>query len=744
MPRLTSLPIAAARWSARHPKRTIAAWFAFVALATALAFVIPVKETTDADYRIGESGRAHAMLADAGIDAPPMEHLLITAGQGRLDAAAATAAADEIAQRMSAVAGVQQVAPPVWSGDRTSALVSVVVDKAADPAALLSVTHAVAEAHRDLHIAQSGDLTVDAGIQGRVADDLHAAEFLSIPATLLLMLLAFGAVIAAGVPVLLAIGSVAATLGLSAPLSYLIHAEPTVGSLIVLVGMAVGVDYSLFYLKREREERAKGVATPDAVAIAARTSGHAILVSGAAVMAAMSGLYVVGAATFSSLATGAIVVVAVAVLGSITVLPALLVQLGRWVDRPRLPLLWRLNARIGQGGISRRLIAPVLRHPVVSLVMALALTIPMAVSAAGISLHSANLSTLPPDIPAVATAHRIAEKFPSEGTNALVVVRAKAGQQQVVEARLRELSTRAAATPSFADLGIDPIKVSSDRSVTSVELAIPFSEQDSRTAEAIHLARTTLAPEALDGLGVDYAVGGWAAASLDFADRQSERLPWVIGFVLLLTLVMMVAAFRSVALALISAGLNLLSVGVAFGVLRWIFQDGHFSEQLDFTSPGFLIDWIPIFVMAILVGLSMDYHVFVLSRVREYAASGLPAREAVRQGISDTAGVVTSAAAVMVAVFSIFATLSMLEMKMMGVGLGVAILLDATVIRLVILPATLVLLGERTWRRARHGVDSAVAAQPGACAHPSAPAYATDREAMCAAYASTAAGSATP
>ena len=203
MPRLTSLPIAAARWSARHPKRTIAAWFAFVALATALAFVIPVKETTDADYRIGESGRAHAMLADAGIDAPPMEHLLITAGQGRLDAAAATAAADEIAQRMSAVAGVQQVAPPVWSGDRTSALVSVVVDKAADPAALLSVTHAVAEAHRDLHIAQSGDLTVDAGIQGRVADDLHAAEFLSIPATLLLMLLAFGAVIAAGVPVLL-------------------------------------------------------------------------------------------------------------------------------------------------------------------------------------------------------------------------------------------------------------------------------------------------------------------------------------------------------------------------------------------------------------------------------------------------------------------------------------------------------------------------------------------------------------
>ena len=184
------------------------------------------------------------------------------------------------------------------------------------------------------------------------------------PVTLGLMLLAFGALIAAGIPVLLAATSVAATIGISAPLSHLVHAEPTVASMIVLIGMAVGVDYTLFYLKREREERARGRTTLDAVEIAAATSGHAILVSGGAVVASLAGLYVVGSATFNSLATGAIVVVAVAVLGSITVLPALLVKLGRWVDRPRVPLLWRLNARIGQGGLSRRILAPVVRRPV--------------------------------------------------------------------------------------------------------------------------------------------------------------------------------------------------------------------------------------------------------------------------------------------------------------------------------------------------------------------------------------------
>jgi RND superfamily putative drug exporter len=216
---------------------------------------------------------------------------------------------------------------------------------------------------------------------------------------------------------------------------------------------------------------------------------------------------------------------------------------------------------------------------------------------------------------------------------------------------------------------------------------------------AIVEVRSDLAPSALDGLSghVEYAVGGDSAESLDFVDREQSRLPLVIGFVLLLTLLIMGATFRSVPIALVSAVLNLASVGVAYGLMTLVFQHGWFESALDFSSPGFVIDWLPLFVLVVLVGLSMDYHVFVLSRIREHVQRGLPTRLAVRQGVADTAGVVTSAAAVMVSVFSIFATLSMLEMKMMGVALSGAILLDATLIRLVMLPAILTLLGDRAW-----------------------------------------------
>ena len=230
-----------------------------------------------------------------------------------------------------------------------------------------------------------------------------------------------------------------------------------------------------------------------------------------------------------------------------------------------------------------------------------------------------------------------------------------------------------------------------------LSVGIPFDESDDRVDDAVRELRGDLAPAALDGLDVEYAVGGDPAESLDFVDRQQERLPLVIGFVLLLTLLIMAATFRSLPIAIVSAVLNLASVGVAFGMMALVFQHGWFESALDFTSPGFVIDWIPLFVLVVLVGLSMDYHVFVLSRVREHVQRGLPTRLAVRQGVTETAGVVTSAAAVMVSVFSIFATLSMLEMKMMGVGLSFAILLDATLIRLVMLPAILCLLGDRAW-----------------------------------------------
>lgn len=698
---LTAVPMRAARWSALHPWRAILAWVAFVAFAVGLAVAIPTRSTTDADFRVGESGRADAMVADAGLTQPDSENVLITAKQGDLDQESAESAATEIAGAARGADDVVDVAAPQWDAERSALLVPVEMRTDGDVADLQDAVAGVRADHGDLEIRQAGDLSADEAIGERVADDLGAAETTSLPVTLVLMLLAFGALIAAGIPVLLAATSVAATIGLLAPLSHLVPMDDTVASMIVLIGMAVGVDYSLFYLKREREERAMGRSTLDAVEIAARTSGHSILVSGGAVIAAMAGLFVVGDATFNSLAVGSIMVVAVAVLGSITVLPALLVKLGRWSDRPRVPLLWRLNRRIGRGGISKRLLGPVVGHPLVALVLASIVILGLAIPALGMKTHSATLDTLPTSIPEVQTIKDISTSFPAdEGASATVVVRADAGSREQVEAALDRLGDEAVDTGHFVASGRD-VQTSVDGTTSLIVLGMPYDETDERVDDALRELRGDLVPAALGDLvdehGVEHAVGGGAAESLDFAQKQSGRLGLVIGFVLLMTMLIMVTTFRSVALAGISTVLNLASVGAAFGVLTLVFQHGWLSGSLDFTSPGFVIDWIPLFVLVVLIGLSMDYHVFVLARVREHVERGLPTGLAVQRGIADTAGVVTSAAAVMVSVFAIFASLSMLEMKMMGVGLSAAILLDATLIRLVILPAVLVLLGDRVW-----------------------------------------------
>lgn len=711
MPRipLADVPLRAARWSATHPWRAIGGWLLFVALAVGLAGTVSTRDVADADYRMGESGRAETILEHAGLDPPPSEQVLISARDGELDAEAARVAAADVAERMGELSTVAAVGEPIPSAGGDAVLVPIeLASDDVDAAPLLAATRAVQDAHPELTVEQAGDVSIGAAIDERVARDLHTAEFISVPITLLLMLVAFGALIAAGLPVLLAATSVAATIGLTAPISHLVPAEPTVYSMIVLIGMAVGVDYSLFYLKRERRERAAGATRLDAVAIAAATSGHAILVSGAAVIASLAGLFVLTDVTFNSLATGSIVVVAVAVLGSITVLPALLAKLGRWVDRPRVPLLWRLTRRVGAGTISGRLLGPVVRHPVAALVVSSLVIVALAVPALSLKTHQASVETLPRDLGPVQTYRAIAAAFPAEGTTARVVV--SGADPASTEAALSRLASDAVASDDF--VAATPLRTSRDGATATIDLAMPYDESDDRSAVAIERLRDDLLPEALGDLEhAEWAVGGGAAASLDYTDKQGERMPLLIGFVLLLTMLMVVAAFRSVRLGIVSTLLNLASVGVAFGVLVLIFQRGHGEGLLGFTSPGFIIDWIPIFVLVVLIGLSMDYHVFVLSRIRELVDQGIPAREAVRLGIGDTAGVITSAAAVMVSVFAIFATLSMLEMKMLGVGLAAAILIDATLIRLVVLPAVLVLLGERAWPR-RSGSAAARAEAP--------------------------------
>ncbi len=696
------MTLKAARWSAEHPWRAVGIWVMFVVIGVGLGSVVSTVQPSDADYRVGDSGVADQLITDSGLAKPSTENVLITSTSGPLSASAAQSAARQIRDGMNGIAVVHNVGTPVWSAQHTALLVPIALQKGVtdpDVTPLQDVTKRVQAGNHQLKVVEVGEASVNAAINQRVASDLGSAESISLPVTLLLMLLAFGAIIAAGIPVLLAISAVVATIGLLAPLSHFgIPAEGTVSSMVLLIGMAVGVDYSLFYLKRAREERRRGKSKLDAVEIAAATSGHSIVVSGAAVIVSMAGLYLAGDVTFASLATGAIMVVAVAVVGSITVLPALLAKLGGWVDKPRIPFLGKAMGRIEPGSISRRVLAPVLRRPGVSLIIAAAVVLGLALPAMSMTIHDDTIKALPQDIPEVHNTERVAAIFPSQGDTIQVVTQSSPTAMPAVEKALRSLSGAASRNPDFQDTAKPDIEVSKDKTVAVLTLTTPYAAGTPQADAPLLDLRNDLGPRFLDTQGgTRWVVGGSVATSYDDAQHQRDKLPYVIGFVLLLTLLMMGITFRSVPIAIITTLLNLLSVGAAFGVLTLVFQHSWADGLLNYTSPGFIVSWIPLFTFVVLMGLSMDYHVFVLSRVREGIARGLPPRVAVESGVSQTAGVVTSAAAVMVSVFAIFASLSMVEMKQIGVGLAAAVLIDATLVRVVMLPSILVLLGRAAW-----------------------------------------------
>ncbi|MCW2800610.1 MAG: transporter [Aeromicrobium sp.] len=694
-----------ARWSATHPLRAIGLWAAFVVAAIACLAFIPTQHTSSDDFRIGDSGRASAILEQAKLTEKPTESVLITAPKGGLDAQDAERVAAEVSQKTADVHGVAGVGPPIWSKSRDALLVPITMSGNADDAsdnvgAVLDATAAVQKAHPELDVQEAGTASINEGVNTKVGEDLGSAESMSLPITFAILLVAFGAFIAAGIPVLLAFSSVITALGLYAPLSHLFPDSGTTANVVLLIGMAVGVDYSLFYLRREREERRRGRSTIDAIEIAAETSGRAVVVSGFAVMVAMSGLFLARDVTFAALAVGSILVVAVAMIGSLTVLPALLSKLGRFADRPRIPLLWRLNRRIGAGGISGRLVRPIIRRPWLSAVLAGGALLALAGPALGMTTHQGTINTLPQDIPAVHAYQRMQQSFPSERPSIDVVLQSTRGNSAAATVALQKIQQQAIAA-HIATASDAPIRTSSDGRTTVLSMFANHHESDPRIDGGIEQLRNSIIPRAAGNIDATTTyVGGVAAEDYDYEHRAST-LPWVIGFVLILTLVMMGWTFRSVTIALITTALNLLSVGAAFGVLTLVFQHSWANGPLNYTSSGFVVDWIPLFCFVILIGLSMDYHVFVLSRVREGLRRGLPYERAVEFGIRETASVVTSAAAVMVSVFAVFATLSMLEMKQMGIGLSVAILLDATLVRLVLLPALLLLFKGRLQGLAR-------------------------------------------
>lgn len=556
-----------ARWSVRHPWRAIGTWLLLVVAAVACGAAITMHTTTDADYRVGQSGVAAQQIEAAGLELPDSEFVVLSATAGGPVGPSARAAAGRIATDVRGDARVERVAAPAVSPDKKLMIVAITMKPVADGgdpdiSAITRTVHDAQPRAPGVRIVQTGDTSMNDAINTRVGNDLGSAESKSLPITIVLMLIVFAALIAAGIPVLLAIASVFATMGLMGPVSLLLPMEDTVTSVILLIGMAVGVDYSLFYLKRERQERHRGANAVDAVEIAAATSGHSIVVSGIAVIVSMGGLYTLGDVTFASIATGSLVVVAFAVFGSLTVLPALLTVLGPKVDRPRIPGLWRLAARMQPGAISKRLLAPVLRRPVVALAAGLVVLGALALPAIGMKQQTSSLDSLPQDIPAVRAMQEIGHAFPGDGPTASVVL--QGANPDEVQSEAKVVASRAIATGDWKSVS-DPVRVSADGHTAVLTLGSKAGEGSFAAGDAVRALRAEVIPSAVSSSHVTWAVGGGVAESYDQMKHQSDGLPRVLFVVLGLTLVMMTVTFRSIVVALLTTGLNLLSVGAAFG-----------------------------------------------------------------------------------------------------------------------------------------------------------------------------------
>jgi uncharacterized membrane protein YdfJ with MMPL/SSD domain len=694
-------------WSAQHRKIAILGWFAFVLVAFALGNATGTTEIDQDTSGVGESGRADRIL-DAGFKLPAAESVLVQSDTLVATDPAFQSAVQDVVARVSKLDAVKNIRSPLEPGnagqiakDGRAALVEFDIRGDSDDAAdkidpVVAAVGDVQKAHPQLFIGEFGDASIDKEIEGAFGDDLKKAGILSLPVTLIILTLVFGALVAAGIPLLLALTAIFATFGLVALPSSIVPLDQSVYEVILLIGLAVGVDYSMFYLKREREERAAGRSASAAVAAAAATSGRSVLISGLTVIIAMGGMFFAGVQGMSAFAMGTIIVVAVAVLGSLTVLPALLCSLGERVERGRVPLMRRLRRANREPRLWGAIIDGVLRRPLLSVAIAGGLLVALGLPALQLRTVNPSPETFPKSLAVIQVYDHMQEAFPGKAIPANVVVKAPDINAPAVQAAIGDLQKRALASDRLQG----PITIDVNDAGTVANIAIPIDGNGSDAASNASLAslRDDVVPATVGALpDVEVGVTGFTAESKDFGDKIKSVAPLVFGFVLLLAFALLLVAFRSLVIAIKAIILNLLSVAAAYGVLVLVFQHGWGKGFLDFESTAGIDSFLPIFLFVILFGLSMDYHVFILSRIREAYDGGMNTEQAVAHGIKTTAGVVTSAAFVMVCVFSVFATLQILILKQFGVGLAAAILIDATIVRAVLLPATMKLLGDWNW-----------------------------------------------
>ena len=698
-------------WSASHWKTALTVWLAFVVVSLFASMQLGTTSISETDANVGESQRADRIIDEAGFNVDKkgesteqqVEFVLFQSKTGTVLDSSFRAAIQDTLKTLGTFSQVDKLDSPLdprhpdlVSSDQRSAMIQFQPKGTYEETKtyiddITAAVDKVGGRHPNLYIGSAGvstDKQLDKEIQGGLAK----AGLISIPLTIVILLVILGSLVAALVPLLLGITSVIAATGLIAASSKGIAASENIMEVVLLVGLAVGVDYSLFYIKREREERAAGRGERAALNAAAATSGRTVLVSGFTVLIAMAGMFLSGDKTFMSFSVGTMIVVFVAMVGSLTVLPAVLSKLGDRIEKGRVGFLRRHRKRDSRlwGAVLDR----VLRRPVLAATASAAVLVALALPTLG--LHTAQTGIEGISSSAIAPFERILDAFPGSPQPATVAIKADEPHSAAVAEAVDDLKRTALGTGEMNG----PIKVqtSRDGTITQVDIPLVGNGTNDASTHALSTLRDDVLPKTLGGLdGVDYAVTGITANSEDFNTSQTSTIPRVFGFVLLFAFLLLLVTFRSIVIALKAVLLNLLSVAAAYGVIVVIFQWGWGEGVFDFQSNGGIANWLPVFMFVILFGLSMDYHVFILSRIREAYDRGRSTDDAISTGIKSTAGVVTSAAVVMVGVFLVFTLLPLVDLKEMGVGLAAAVLIDATIVRGVLLPATMKLLGNANW-----------------------------------------------
>ncbi len=637
------------RWSASHWKTAVFGWLAFVVAAFAIGNVVGTKNIKDDDYNTGQSHRADQILKEGFPKSDALTELVIVQSSSQtVSDPEFRSTVNDVVATVKGSPAIKNVKSPLdprhadqVSKDRRTVMVTWDMKGTYDDAktkidAIEATVTKVGDRHPAFYVGEAGSVSSQKAIDELISDQLKTAGERSIPITIIVLLLVFGSLVAVGVPLLLALSGVIATVGLVAFPSHLVPMDNQVSAVILLIGLAVGVDYSLFCLKREREERAAGKGSRASLEAAAATSGRSVLISGFTVIIAMAGMMFSGDKSYLGFGIATMMVVGIAMLGSLTVLPALLSKLGDRVEKGRIPYLHRLRRDSGENRFWKKILAPPMRRPGIAAAVAGGALVVMALPVLHFHTAQSGLNALPNSAATVETIKKIGDAF-SNGETAQSQVAIKANidspATQQAFAALKTKVEKAHLNTSSIDTEVNP-----SHTVARVDIPLVGEGTDAKSTAALRKLRKEILPATIGKVdGAEYAVTGLTAISADQNSLLKRKAPIVFGFVLVFAFLLLLVTFRSIVIALKAVLLNLLSVGAAYGVLIAIFQWGWGESLLGFQGNGGIASWLPIFMFVILFGLSMDYHVFILSRVREAFDRGMKTEDAVTHGITTTA-----------------------------------------------------------------------------------------------------------